>query len=158
MDLDDLLDDNLVNPKKPKKQTSQPKATASIERGSAGSRSRIQQIDDDDDIFNLDNEIKKPMFSNKNNSVKGASGTQSKVAALWGGSNQNLNSNSKINTSFGASNKGSDAGSRKSRQEEEADEFDDMLNQIDGGGKPAEPIPTGTFRKEGFRNDGWEDI
>jgi hypothetical protein len=62
MDLDDLLDDNLVNPKKPKKQTSQPKATTSIERGSAGSRSRLQQIDDDDDIFNLDNEIKKPIL------------------------------------------------------------------------------------------------
>lgn len=153
MDLDDLLDDNLTTTKKTQKQTSQPKVTASIERASVGSRSRMQQIDDDDDIFNLDNEIKKPQLSNKNNSVKGASGTQSKVAALWGGSNQNVGSNSKINTSFGASNKGSAAGSRKSRQEEEADELDDMLNQIDGGAKKAKPIPTGTFS-----NDGWEDI
>jgi hypothetical protein len=109
-------------------------------------------LDDDDDIFNLDDD-KKPTISNKNNSIKAASGTQSKVAALWGGSNQNMASNSKINTSFGASNKGSGAGSRKSRLEEEADEFDDMLNQIDGGPKPNEPIPTGTFR-----NDGWDDI
>lgn len=60
MDLDDLLDDNLTTTKKTQKQTSQPKVTASIERASVGSRSRMQQIDDDDDIFNLDNEIKKP--------------------------------------------------------------------------------------------------
>lgn len=150
MDLDDLLDDNLTSTTKVKKQISQPKPNASIDRGSAGSRSRLQQIDDDDDIFNLDD--KKPTLSNKNNSVKGASGTQSKVAALWGG-NAHGASNSKINTSFGASNKGSGAGSRKSRLEEEADELDDMLNQIDGGPKANDPIPTGTFR-----NDGWDDL
>jgi len=40
-----------------------------------------------------------------------------------------------MNTSFGGSNKGSGAGSRKSKLEIEADELDDMLNDIDGGPK-----------------------
>ena len=59
---------------------------------------------------------------------------------------------SKINTSFGGSNKGSAAGSRKSKLMEDADEFDNMLADIDGGPKANEQIPTGTFR-----GDGWED-
>ena len=114
----------------------------------------MQDLDDlNEDSFDLDSNFgKKPSvvkpYENK---------TQvSKVANLWGGTTGTVASNSKINTSFGGSNKGSlrgsAAGSRKSKLEEEADEFDNMLDAIDGGPKQSDPVPTGTFR-----GDGWDD-
>ena len=106
-----------------------------------------------EDSFDLDNNFgKKPSaakpYENKSQ--------VNKVANLWGGTTGNVASTSKVNTSFGGSNKGSlrgsAAGSRKSKLEEEADEFDNMLDAIDGGAKPSDPVPTGTFR-----GDGWDD-
>ena len=64
----------------------------------------------------------------------------------------------------GGSRQGSAHGSRKSQAEIEADEFDAMLDDIvqptapatAAPAKPAEHLPTGTFRKNS--EDGWEDL
>ena len=64
----------------------------------------------------------------------------------------------------GGSRQGSAHGSRKSQAEIEADEFDAMLDGIvqpteaekPAPPKPAEHIPTGTFRKNS--EDGWDDL
>jgi hypothetical protein len=68
------------------------------------------------------------------------------------------------NDSFGGSRQGSAVGSRKSKAEEDAEEFDALLDDItkpESGAKNAQkfqydaPIATGTFRNSD--NDAWED-
>ena len=88
--------------------------------------------DDDDDLFGLDDDIKKPIVGSNNSGAKEA---PKPAADPWGEINTGFGSARK-QQSFGGSNRGSVAsrGSRRSKQEE-ADEFDDILDEIDGGAK-----------------------
>ena len=91
----------------------------------------------DDSFFGVGSNIKKP-----------APATGFGKAESFGGGSR-----------FGGSNFG---GSKKSQAEQEADDFDALLNDIvkpepvaanPGAGQP---MPTGTFRNS--ENDGWEDL